>query len=81
MSTGGCGITNQATEYSPQCRKWGTMHRGCKYVVKVIMGEACIDQGNRLVFFLIRCGDPPVRTCITRIRIPAQLQKIGRAQK
>lgn len=51
------------------------MHRGCEYVVKVIVGEACVYQGNWLVHFLIRRGDPPVGTCVTGIRTPAQLHK------
>lgn len=51
------------------------MHRSCEYVVKVIVGEACVYQGHWLVLFLIRCGEPPVWTCVTSIRTPAQLHK------
>lgn len=68
-----CGLIKHKTQHSPQCGKRGTAHRGCKYAVKVIVRKACIYQSNRLVFFVIRSGDPPVRTCITGIRIPAQL--------
>lgn len=68
-----CGLINHKTQHSPQCGKRGTAHRGCKYAVKVIVRKACIYQSNRLVFFVIRSGDPPVRTCIPGIRIPAQL--------
>lgn len=62
--------TTPQQRYSPQSRKWGTPHRGGKYVLTVIVGEAWAYQTNWLVFFLIRCWDPPVRT---GIRTPAQL--------
>lgn len=59
--------------HSPQSGKRGAAHGGCEYAAKVIVGKSCVHQSNRLVFFVIRCGDPPVRTCIPRIRIPARL--------
>lgn len=65
--------TTPQQRYSPQSRKWGTTHRGGKYVVTVIVGEAWVYQTNWLVFFLIRCGNPPVWTCTPGIRTPAQL--------
>lgn len=69
MTTILCGTM----KHSPQRRERGATHRGGKYAVKVIVGEACVYQSNRLVFFVIRRGDPPVRTCIPGIRIPAKL--------
>lgn len=68
-----CGLINHKTQDSPQSGKRSTAHRGCKYAVKVVVRKACIYQSNRLVLFVIRSGDPPVRTCIPRIRIPSQL--------
>lgn len=61
------------THHSPQSGKRGTAHGGGKYAAEVIVGESCVHQSNRLVLFVIRRGDPPVRTCIARIGIPARL--------
>ncbi len=57
------------------------MHRSSKYVVEVTVGEACIYQGNCLILFLIRRGDPPVRTCVTRIRTPRKLHRTEGEQR
>ena len=57
------------------------MYRGYKYVIKVVEGEACVYQGNRLVLFLIRRGDPPVWTSVTSTRTPDQLHRKGGEHK
>lgn len=57
------------------------MHGGYKYVVKVVEGEACIDQGNRLVLFLIGCGNPPVRTLMSSTRTPDLVHKEEKERK
>lgn len=61
-------------KHSPQRRERCTMHRGYKDVVEAVVWKACIYQGNLLALFLIKGGDPSLRTCVNRIRTPFLLE-------
>lgn len=68
----GCGENHQ---YSPECRKRSAAHGRRKYVVKAVVWEACVYQGDWAVLFLIRCWDTPAWTRETGIRTPVQLYR------
>lgn len=70
-------ILAAAPHHSPQGGKRRAAHGRREHAAEVTVGKPCVRQRNRLVFFVIRRGDPPVGTCIAGIGIPALLRGEG----